>query len=359
MRIAFYAPLKPPDHPVPSGDRQMARQLMDALHCAGHDVILASRFSSFEPTGQPDAQQRLREEGRRAADQALHALRHGEAPGLWFTYHPYYKAPDWVGVHVAESLGIPYVTCEASYARKREQGPFAEAQAQVRRGLALATVNFCFTRGDREGLEPIVRPGSLVDLPPFIDVRHLPPPDRPRTPESPARLLAVAMMRSRDKLDSYRALAKSLFLIKELPFTLTIVGDGPERNVVEALFSFLGQRVAMTGQIASETMAEVYREADLYVWPGCGEAYGLAYLEAQAMGLPVVAQSIRGVPSVVADGVTGTLTRAGDDEGYARAIATLIEDGRKRAAMGAAAQEFVRGSRTLQQAAAVIAEALP
>ena len=36
MRIAFYAPLKPPDHPVPSGDRRMARLLMAALATAGH-----------------------------------------------------------------------------------------------------------------------------------------------------------------------------------------------------------------------------------------------------------------------------------------------------------------------------------
>ena len=38
MRIAFYAPLKSPNHPVPSGDRLMARLLIAALQRAGHDV---------------------------------------------------------------------------------------------------------------------------------------------------------------------------------------------------------------------------------------------------------------------------------------------------------------------------------
>ena len=42
MEIAFYAPLKPPGHPVPSGDRRMARGLMAALGAAGHRVVLAS-----------------------------------------------------------------------------------------------------------------------------------------------------------------------------------------------------------------------------------------------------------------------------------------------------------------------------
>ena len=43
MRIAFHAPMKPPDHPVPSGDREMAR----ALGLAGHEVRLASRLRAF------------------------------------------------------------------------------------------------------------------------------------------------------------------------------------------------------------------------------------------------------------------------------------------------------------------------
>ena len=38
MRIAFYAPMKPPNHPVPSGDRTMARLMMAALELAGHEV---------------------------------------------------------------------------------------------------------------------------------------------------------------------------------------------------------------------------------------------------------------------------------------------------------------------------------
>jgi len=36
MRLAFYAPLKPPDHPVPSGDRRISRLLIQALERAGH-----------------------------------------------------------------------------------------------------------------------------------------------------------------------------------------------------------------------------------------------------------------------------------------------------------------------------------
>ena len=57
MRIAYYAPLKSPDHPVPSGDRQMARMLKAALELAGYTVELASEFRSFSanPTAEAHA----------------------------------------------------------------------------------------------------------------------------------------------------------------------------------------------------------------------------------------------------------------------------------------------------------------
>ena len=48
MRIAFYAPLKPPDHPVPSGDRRVAQLFFEAVRLAGHEPLLASRFRSYD-----------------------------------------------------------------------------------------------------------------------------------------------------------------------------------------------------------------------------------------------------------------------------------------------------------------------
>ena len=60
---------------------------------------------------------------------------------LWFTYHLYYKAPDWLGPAVSRALGIPYVVAEASHAAKREGGAWdvghravAEALRRRRRG---------------------------------------------------------------------------------------------------------------------------------------------------------------------------------------------------------------------------------
>ena len=107
MRIAFYAPMKPPTHPVPSGDRRMARSFMALLGDLGHEVELASRFRSYDGAGDPLRQARLRQLGGRLVARLLRRWRDGPAPELWFTYHLYHKAPDWLGPAVCDALRHP------------------------------------------------------------------------------------------------------------------------------------------------------------------------------------------------------------------------------------------------------------
>ena len=117
MRIAFYAPLKPVDHPIPSGDRQLGEALQEALRIRGHDTFVASRFRSFEGDGDARRQSRLAELGRRLGDRLVRRLSRVERrPDVWFTYHLYHKAPDWLGPKVSRALDIPYVVAEASVA---------------------------------------------------------------------------------------------------------------------------------------------------------------------------------------------------------------------------------------------------
>src|SRR3546814_18534712 len=90
MRIAFYAPLKPPTHRNPSGDRQMARLIVQALEQAGHEVTLASRFRSREAAGNELRLERLPRLGDKLAERLIRRYRRLPArqrPQLWFTYH--------------------------------------------------------------------------------------------------------------------------------------------------------------------------------------------------------------------------------------------------------------------------------
>jgi glycosyltransferase involved in cell wall biosynthesis len=81
------------------------------------------------------------------------------------------------------------------------------------------------------------------------------------------------------------------------------------------------------------------------------EAFGMALLEAQAAGLPVVSCALRGVPDVVLDGRTGLLAPAIDETQLAVRMRELLTDEKKRTAMGREAARFVREERTAQVAA--------
>ncbi|WP_429931111.1 glycosyltransferase family 4 protein [Agrobacterium vitis] len=349
MKIGFYAPLKSPDHPVPSGDRLMARLLLRALRLAGHDVTVASDLRSFHATPEtvlPDLAQAAEEE----IERLTRLYRRQGKPDLWFCYHPYYKAPDLIGPPLCRRFAIPYVTAEASYSQRRNLGVWAGFQDMLLETISSAAVNLCLTARDMQGLQAIAPQARLARLTPFIDAQAF--LARPQQPEQHV-LATVAMMRPGDKMSSYGALAKALALLPDLAWRLKVVGDGPRGAEVRALFSgFPPDRVAFLGEQPPQVVAEILSTASVYVWPGHGEAYGLAYLEAQAAGLPVVAEAVAGVPEVVVPGVTGFLTPPGDAPAYAKAIATLLTDASKRQTMAQAARQMVEQDRSIEAASA-------
>ncbi|MBY2964352.1 glycosyltransferase family 4 protein [Rhizobium leguminosarum] len=346
MRVAFYAPMKSPNHPVPSGDRLMARLLIRALELGGHQVDIASEFRTYAST--PQAAAALEPAIGAELERLRLRWKSGPRPELWFCYHPYYKSPDPFGPAISAEFAIPYVTAEASYAAKRDRTGWAASQKLVGEAIIQAAVNISFTGRDQDGLAAAFAQARLARLNPFIDTALFetvsPAPDQ-------RRLMTVAMMRAGDKMDSYVMLANALRLIEDRPWTLAVIGDGPMRQEVRALFADFPGRIEWLGERNAIEIAELLGRGGLYVWPGCGEAYGLAYLEAQAAGLPVVAQETAGVPAVVEAGVTGLLTPEGDVAAYAEAVAALLDDRQRRDAMGQAARRFVLGERSLAMAA--------
>lgn len=324
MKIAFYAPMKPPDDPTPSGDRQLARLIIGALEDAGHKVILASRLRSWvrEPYG--GAQERMAAEARAEADRVADMLRHQpEPPDIWITYHLYHKAPDWIGPMVAEQLRIPYVVFEASRALKRKTGPWAFGFAAVDDALISANAVVAMHEDDAEGLRPVVPPDRLHQLAPFIDTRPFQPPTA-SLPNDPPVLITVAMMRAGDKERSYQVLAEALERLRDRQWRHIIAGDGPARETIAALFD--ARRTTFTGLAAPDELAALYHQADLFVWPAVREAFGLVFLEAQAAGLAVVGGRAGGVPEIVRDGETGLLATEGDVDGFTEALDKLLTD---------------------------------
>lgn len=160
------------------------------------------------------------------------------------------------------------------------------------------------------------------------------------------------MMRDDQKLLSYRVLAEALAQLTDLPWRIVLCGAGDAQREVLDAFAPVADRVRRVGIVAPERLASIYAAADLYVWPAVKEAYGIAFLEAQAAGLPVVAGASGGVPAVVADGISGTLVPEGDSTAFAAAVRAWLADPVRRQATGAAAAERVLREHDLGIAAA-------
>jgi glycosyltransferase involved in cell wall biosynthesis len=369
VRIAFYAPLKPPTHATPSGDRRVARLLMDALELSGQRIELVSTFRSFDRDGDLARQQALRVQGEAYAQRLIAQWRNGAPelqPELWFTYHLYYKAPDWLGPAVAAALGIPYVIAEASYAPKRGGGPWDLGHDATADAVRRAALVICPSQDDIAGLKLLIDEPRLLHLPPFLDTAPYRDELKNRTanrarlarehnldPEVPW-IVVAAMMREGDKLASYRSLAASLDRLADIPWHLLIAGDGAARAEIEKLLP--GAR--FFGTLDHRSLAQVYSASDVSAWPAVNEAYGMALLEAQAAGVPVVSSATRGVPEVVLDGRTGLLAPAGDEAAFAQRLRTLLLDPARRRTLGKQAADFVAAERSLEAAAQTLQRAL-
>jgi glycosyltransferase involved in cell wall biosynthesis len=344
MRVLLHTPLKPPDSEIASGDREMARGLSRLLRRLGHSVIMPATSRVGPGVPAPDRHLALQRRARAQAQRLIQRwralpARHPERYDLWFTYHCYYRKPDWLGPVVTRALGIPYVISEASHASRRAQGPTRLGHRAVERALAEADLVLSVNPRDVPGVKARLRLGAHQRwLPPFIDMRPFRAAAALRRPTNdPPLLLSVGMMRTRDKLASYRVLAEAFARLSDKAWRALLVGDGPARGEVERLMAPFGERVRFAGVVPHAELPKIYAGADLYLWPAINEAYGMAFLEAQAAGLPVVAGHTGGVPAVVADGVAGILTPVGDAAAFALAVARLLDrpDERARLAEGA------------------------
>ena len=99
-----------------------------------------------------------------------------------------------------------------------------------------------------------------------------------------------------------------------VPARLLLVGDGPERSLIEGLCRELGiyEEVRFLGKL--EAVEEVLSVADLFLMPSEKESFGLAALEAMACEVPVISSNAGGIPALNINGVTGFTSKIGDVE---------------------------------------------
>ncbi len=127
----------------------------------------------------------------------------------------------------------------------------------------------------------------------------------------------------------------------EPDFRLTLVGDGPDREMLLALHKELGlgERVVFLGE--RHDVPAILACADLFVLPSVEEGIPLTILEAMATGLPVVATPVGGNPEVVVPNETGLLVPPQSPQRLAEALLTLVREPSRARRMGAAGRKRV------------------
>ncbi len=122
-----------------------------------------------------------------------------------------------------------------------------------------------------------------------------------------------------------------------------LVGEGSLRRRLERRIEEAGLRgrFILTGW--REDIPQVLSMLDLLILPSLNEAVGIVLIEAQALGIPVIASCVGGVPEIVKDNQAGILVPPGNIRDLARAINYLLADEQKRQEMGQKAKAWVEG----------------
>jgi teichuronic acid biosynthesis glycosyltransferase TuaC len=167
----------------------------------------------------------------------------------------------------------------------------------------------------------------------------LPAPARP----VPGRIATVGHLIARKR---HADVLRALWLLRDDHPELewVVVGDGPERGRLERLAAELGlgERVRFTGALAPAQAVEEARRAAAFVLPSVDEAFGVAYIEAMAGGVPAIGcRGEDGPEEIAASGDGIRLVAPGEPEELARELDALLSRDEWRNELGAAARETV------------------
>lgn len=138
----------------------------------------------------------------------------------------------------------------------------------------------------------------------------------------PVALIVGRLSLEKDHLSLLRAVKK---VRERQALYLVIVGEGPERQRIEAVIQELGMQDAVTLTGQQRSAEPFYGIADIAVLASRTEGSPNALLEAMAAGVPAVATTVGGIPEIATDGETALLVPPGDTEKLAAALLRILE----------------------------------
>ena len=250
--------------------------------------------------------------------------------------HAHYAAPAGDAVRRAR-LGVPTVVSVHGGDVLAVAETSAAGGAAVTRALAAARLVLANSSGIAERCRALgARETRVVHL--GTDVPDAVPPHT-----RPDRLVTVGHLVARKR---HADVLRALWLLRDTHPELrwVVVGDGPERPALERLAGELGlaDRVELRGQVPPEEALAAARAAGIFVLPSVDEAFGVAYVEAMAAGVPAIGcRGEHGPEEIAAAGDGIRLVPPADPEALAAELRALLEEPAWRRELGHAARETV------------------
>jgi glycosyltransferase involved in cell wall biosynthesis len=334
MRILVVSGIWPPDV---GGPASHAPELAEWLRAHNHGVAVLTTAST-PPAGQPYevhwVSRRL-PPGLRHAAVAVAVARHARRADV--VYATSMVGRTALGCLLARRPFVAKITSDPAFERshRREldgKGAASRALRGVRNWSARRAAHIvCPSEYIAELVAAWRGAGGISVLP-----NPAPDPADAKPAALPATRPLVAFA---GRLTAAKNLDAALRAVDRLPeATLVVIGDGEERQRLESL---AGDRVQFLGARPRSEVLGLLATADVVVLPSAWENFPHAAVEALAMGTPVVATRVGGVPEIVRDGENGVLVDAGDDDAFADALARVLHDDAFRRGLAAAAAPSV------------------
>ena len=161
--------------------------------------------------------------------------------------------------------------------------------------------------------------------------------DKPKA--EPFGIICVGSLIQRKGID---LLLNALAIIKDRDWTLTLAGEGPEKEALKQQAQTLGisEKLIFAGFVEGEKLRDLYTQSHVFILPTREDCFGLVTLEAMCAGLPVISSKYAdGAYDLIEEGVTGFIVDPYEEKQFSKTIETLMDDHGKTVEMGRAGKE--------------------